>query len=135
VAHFAVLQPTAVGFRNYLRGTQRLTAEYLLIDRANLLTLSVPEMTVLVGGLRVLGANAGQSRHGVLTTMPGSLSDDLFVNLLDLGTAWSATAGTRGRSKAATSAPANSSGPAAASTSSSARTPNCARARSGLRER
>ena len=71
---------------------QRLTAEYLLIDRANLLTLSAPEMTVLVGGLRVLGANSGQSEKGVLTTTPGSLTNDFFVNLLDLGTAWSATA-------------------------------------------
>ena len=69
-----------------------MTAEYLLIDRANLLTLSAPEMAVLVGGLRVLGANAGDSRNGVLTTRPGSLTNDFFVNLLDLGTAWSAAA-------------------------------------------
>jgi catalase-peroxidase len=86
------LEPAADGFRNYLGEGQRLTAEYLLIDRANLLTLSAPEMTVLVGGLRVLGANSGQSPKGVLTATPGSLTNDFFVNLLDLGTAWSATA-------------------------------------------
>jgi catalase-peroxidase len=89
---FAALEPTADGFRNYLGERQRLTAEYLLVDRANLLTLSAPEMTVLVGGLRVLGANSGQSPKGVLTTTPGSLSNDFFVNLLDLGTTWSAMA-------------------------------------------
>jgi len=92
VESFEPLEPSADGFRNYLGEGQRVTAEYLLIDRANLLTLSAPEMTVLVGGLRVLGANAGQSRNGVLTTTPGSLTNDFFVNLLDLGTAWSATA-------------------------------------------
>jgi catalase-peroxidase len=88
---FAALEPTADGFRNYLGERQRLTAEYLLIDRANLLTLSAPEMTVLVGGLRVLGANSGQSPKGVFTMTPGSLTNDFFVNLLALGTAWSAT--------------------------------------------
>jgi catalase-peroxidase len=88
---FVALEPTADGFRNYLAQDQRLTAEYLLIDRANLLTLSAPEMTVLVGGLRVLGANSGQSALGVLTTTPGSLTSDFFVNLLDLGTAWTAS--------------------------------------------
>jgi catalase-peroxidase len=89
---FDALEPTADGFRNYLGDRQRLTAEYLLIDRANLLTLSAPEMTVLVGGLRVLGANHAGSSLGVLTSTPGSLTNDFFVNLLDLGTAWSATA-------------------------------------------
>ena len=92
VEAFDALEPSADGFRNYLGEGQRLTAEYLLIDRANLLTLSAPEMTVLVGGLRVLGANSGQSTKGVLTTTPGSLTNDFFVNLLDLGTAWSAMA-------------------------------------------
>ena len=91
VESFAALEPTADGFRNYLGARQRLTAEYLLVDRANLLTLSAPEMTVLVGGLRVLGANSGQSQNGVLTTTPESLTNDFFVNLLDLGTAWTAT--------------------------------------------
>jgi catalase-peroxidase len=89
---FDALEPTADGFRNYLGEGQRLTAEYLLIDRANLLTLSAPEMTVLVGGLRVLGANSGGSSDGVFTDSPGSLTNDFFVNLLDLGTGWTATA-------------------------------------------
>jgi catalase-peroxidase len=85
---FAALEPTADGFRNWVGEGNRLPAEYLLLDRANLLTLSAPEMTVLVGGLRVLGANTGGSSLGVLTTNPGSLTNDFFVNLLDLGTAW-----------------------------------------------
>jgi catalase-peroxidase len=89
---FAALEPTADGFRNYLReGQHRLPAEYLLLDRANLLTLSAPEMTVLIGGLRVLGANHKQSSVGVLTSRPGSLTNDFFVNLLDLGTEWTAS--------------------------------------------
>jgi catalase-peroxidase len=90
VESFAALEPTADGFRNYLGKGNRLPAEYLLIDRANLLTLSAPEMTVLVGGLRVLGANYQQSPLGVFTTTPGSLTNDFFVNLLDLGTTWEA---------------------------------------------
>jgi catalase-peroxidase len=89
---FDALEPVADGFRNHLSGDHRLTAEYLLVDRANLLTLSAPEMTVLVGGLRVLGANAGGSALGVLTATPGSLTNDFFVNLLDLGTTWTASA-------------------------------------------
>jgi catalase-peroxidase len=88
---FAALEPTADGFRNYLRDGHRLPAEYLLIDRANLLTLSAPEMTVLVGGLRVLGANQGGSSLGVLTDNPGALTNDFFVNLLALGTEWTAS--------------------------------------------
>jgi catalase-peroxidase len=88
---FVPLEPVADGFRNYLTGEHRLPAEYLLIDRANLLTLSAPEMTVLVGGLRVLGANAGESSLGVLTSTPGSLTNDFFVNLLDLDTTWTAS--------------------------------------------
>jgi catalase-peroxidase len=88
---FDALEPVADGFRNYLGGEHRLPAEYLLIDRANLLTLSAPEMTVLVGGLRVLGANAGGSALGVLTATPGTLTNAFFANLLDLGTAWSAS--------------------------------------------
>jgi catalase-peroxidase len=91
VESFAALEPTADGFRNYVGKGHRLPAEYLLLDRANLLTLSAPEMTVLVGGLRVLGANAGQSQVGVLTSTPGSLTNDFFVNLLDVGTTWQAT--------------------------------------------
>lgn len=91
VESFAALEPTADGFRNYLGKGNRLPAEYLLLDRANLLTLSAPELTVLIGGLRVLGANQGQSTHGVLTDKVGTLTNDFFVNLLDLGTAWTST--------------------------------------------
>ena len=93
---FAPLEPTADGFRNYLRGKQRLSAEELLVDRAQLVTLTAPEMTVLVGGLRVLGANAGQSKHGVFTKRPGTLTNDFFVNLLDMGTQWQPSAGSVG---------------------------------------
>nr|WP_169743559.1 catalase/peroxidase HPI [Kutzneria albida] len=85
---FAALEPTSDGFRNYRGKGHRLPAEYLLVDRANLLTLSAPEMTVLVGGLRVLGANHKQSTLGVLTATPESLTNDFFVNLLDMGTEW-----------------------------------------------
>jgi catalase-peroxidase len=88
---FAALEPKADGFRNYLGKVSRLPAEYLLIDRANLLTLSAPEMTVLVGGLRVLGANYDGSKLGVFTATPGSLTNDFFVNLLDMGTTWQPT--------------------------------------------
>ena len=88
---FAALEPKADGFRNYLGKVNRLPAEYLLIDRANLLTLSAPEMTVLVGGLRVLGANYDGSKLGVFTATPGSLTNDFFVNLLDMGTTWKPT--------------------------------------------
>ncbi len=88
VESFAALEPTADGFRNYVGKGSRLPAEYLLLDKANLLTLSAPEMTVLVGGLRVLGANYQQSPLGVFTANPGALSTDFFVNLLDMGTKW-----------------------------------------------
>jgi catalase-peroxidase len=90
---FAVLEPVADGFRNYVGKGARLPAEYLLIDRANLLTLSGPEMTVLVGGLRVLGANFQQSPLGVLTATPGSLTNDFFVNLLETGMTWEPVSG------------------------------------------
>jgi catalase-peroxidase len=92
VESFAVIEPRADGFRNYVGKANRLPAEYLLIDRANLLTLSAPEMTVLVGGLRVLGANYQHSPLGVFTATPGSLTNDFFVNLLDMGTTWTPTA-------------------------------------------
>ena len=85
---FAVLEPAADGFRNYRGKSSRLPEEYLLLDRANLLNLSAPEMTVLIGGLRVLGANYQRSPLGVFTTTPGSLTNDFFVNLLDMGTTW-----------------------------------------------
>ncbi|MFF7751562.1 catalase/peroxidase HPI [Streptomyces sp. NPDC007971] len=88
---FAALEPIADGFRNYVGKGNRLPAEYLLLDRANLLTLSAPETTVLVGGLRVLGANRAGSQHGVLTDRPGTLTNDFFANLLDLGTTWKST--------------------------------------------
>jgi catalase-peroxidase len=88
---FSALEPTADGFRNYLGKGNRLPAEFLLLDKANLLTLSAPEMTVLVGGLRVLGATHQQSSLGVFTTAPGTLTNDFFVNLLDLGTTWKPT--------------------------------------------
>jgi len=92
VESFVNLEPRADGFRNYIGKGNRLPAEYLLIDKANLLTLSAPELTVLVGGLRVLGTNYDRSKLGVLTATPGSLTNDFFVNLLDMGTTWRATA-------------------------------------------
>jgi catalase-peroxidase len=88
VGSFAPLEPVADGFRNYLKKKYSVSAEELLIDRAQLLTLTAPEMTVLVGGLRVLNANVGQSRHGVFTKRPETLTNDFFVNLLDMGTEW-----------------------------------------------
>jgi catalase-peroxidase len=88
---FAVLEPTADGFRNYLKGDVAVAAEHLLVDRAQLLTLTAPEMTVLVGGLRVLGANHAQSPHGVFTDRPETLTNDFFISLLDMGTEWAAT--------------------------------------------
>jgi catalase-peroxidase len=91
VAAFSVLEPVADGFRNYLRTKYAVSAEELLVDRAQLLTLTAPEMTVLVGGLRVLNANFGQSQHGVFTKRPEALTNDFFVNLLDMSTTWKAT--------------------------------------------
>jgi len=88
VESFEPLEPRADGFRNYLRGKQRLSPEEMLVDKAQLLKLTAPEMTVLVGGLRVLGANAGNSKHGVFTKKPGTLTNDFFVNLLDMSTLW-----------------------------------------------
>ncbi len=90
VVSFAVLEPFADGFRNYLKGKYTVSAEALLIDKAQLLTLTAPEMTVLVGGLRVLGTNAGGAKHGVFTKRPEALTNDFFVNLLDMGTEWKA---------------------------------------------
>ncbi|MCG3205837.1 MAG: Catalase-peroxidase [Elusimicrobia bacterium] len=88
VASFAVLEPTADGFRNYLKTKFVLPAEKLLVDRAQLLTLTAPEMTVLIGGLRVLNTNVGQTKHGVFTKRPETLTNDFFVNLLDMRTQW-----------------------------------------------
>jgi catalase-peroxidase len=92
VPSFAYLEPVADGFRNYLKGRYSVSAEELLVDKAQLLTLTAPEMTVLVGGMRALNANFGQSGHGVFTKRPGMLTNDFFVNLLDMGTEWRATA-------------------------------------------
>jgi catalase-peroxidase len=89
---FAVLEPIADGFRNYLRPGYEASAAELLVDRAQLMTLTAPEMTVLVGGMRVLNANVGQSTHGVFTRRPESLSNDFFVNLLDMRTKWEKSA-------------------------------------------
>lgn len=90
VASFSILEPVADGFRNYLKQNQKASGEELLVDRAQLMTLSVPEMTVLLGGMRVLDANTGQSQHGVMTDKPGVLTNDFFVNLLDMGITWKA---------------------------------------------
>jgi catalase-peroxidase len=90
VTSFAVLEPVADGFRNYRKARYAVAAEELLVDRAQLLTLTAPEMTVLVGGLRVLNTNVGQSKHGVFTRRPEALTSDFFMNLLDMGTAWTA---------------------------------------------
>ncbi len=96
VASFAVLEPAADGFRNYFGENSRLSPAEMLVDRANLLTLNVPEMTVLVGGMRALNANTGQSGYGVFTDRPGTLSNDFFVNLLDMSTKWSKSADAEG---------------------------------------
>jgi catalase-peroxidase len=96
VESFAPLEPTADGFRNYLRGKQLMLPEEALVDRAQLLTLTAPQMTVLVGGLRVLGANAGQSKHGVFTKRPETLTNDFFVNLTDMSTQWQPSSGSEG---------------------------------------
>jgi catalase-peroxidase len=96
VASFAQLEPAADGFRNYFGASNRLSPAEMLVDRANLLTLTVPEMTVLVGGMRALDANAGGARHGVLTARPGTLSNDFFVNLLDMSTKWTKSAASDG---------------------------------------
>jgi catalase-peroxidase len=91
VESFKVLEPVADGFRNYLKGRYSVPAEVLLVDKAQLLTLTAPQMTALVGGLRVLNANAGQSPHGVLTKRAETLTNDFFVNLLDMSTEWKPT--------------------------------------------
>jgi catalase-peroxidase len=91
VASFAVLEPVADGLRNYQKARYSVSAEELLVDKAQLLTLTAPEMTVLVGGMRVLNANYGQTQHGVFTKRPGTLTNDFFLNLLDMGTTWNAT--------------------------------------------
>jgi catalase-peroxidase len=93
VESFAVLEPSADGFRNYQKGELGVSAEQLLVDRAQLLTLTAPEMTVLVGGMRMLGTNVGNSKHGVFTSKPETLTNDFFVNLLDMRTEWKPVSG------------------------------------------
>ena len=115
VASFAVLEPNADGFRNYLKAKYSVSAEELLVDRAQLLTLTAPEMTVLIGGLRVLNANFGGSQHGVFTKRPETLTNDFFVNLLDMGTAWKPARRRQTCSRGAIARRVNSSGPAPAS--------------------
>ena len=119
VESFEPLEPKADGFRNYLGGKQRLSAEELLVDKAQLLRLTAPEMTVLVGGLRVLGANTGNSKHGVFTQKPGTLTNDFFVNLLDMNTQWQPSTNPMAPERCtrdATARRTRSSGPAPAST-------------------
>ncbi len=96
VASFAMLEPTADGFRNYFAAGNSMSPTEKLVDRANLLTLTVPEMTVLIGGMRALNANTGKAAHGVLTSRPGTLSNDFFVNLLDMSTQWSKSSSREG---------------------------------------
>ena len=96
VESFAVLEPKADGFRNYLLKGQKASAEELLVDRAQLLKLTAPEMTVLVGGMRVLNTNFKQTKHGVFTNRPETLSNDFFVNLLDMSTEWKPSSTTEG---------------------------------------
>ncbi len=93
VDSFAVLEPTADAFRNYLRAGEKLSPETLMLERANLLTLTAPEMTVLIGGMRALNANFGKSSNGVFTDRPETLTNDFFVNLLDMNTEWKASVG------------------------------------------
>jgi catalase-peroxidase len=127
VESFSVMEPEADGFRNYQKKSYRVPPEEMLVDRAQLLTLSAPEMTVLIGGLRVLGANTGGSKHGVFTDRVGQLSNDFFVNLLDMGHRVGPEEQERKASTAATTArPVTASGPAPAWTSSSAATHNSA---------
>ena len=96
VHSFAVMEPTADAFRNYRRKEAQRPAEELLVDRAQLLKLTAPEMTVLIGGMRALNANFGQSKHGVFTNRPGTLTNDFFVNLLDMNTKWEASSTSEG---------------------------------------
>ena len=127
VESFAVLEPRADGFRNYLQTGEKAPAERLLVDRAYMLNLTAPEMTVLIGGLRALGTNYGQTKHGVFTDRPGTLTNDFFVNLLDMGTEWKVSESAEnvyeGRDRVHGRSP---SGPPPASTSSSVRTRSCA---------
>ena len=134
VDSFAPLEPVADGFRNYLKTRFAVPAEALLIDRAQLLTLTAPEMTVLIGGLRVLEVRVGQDRHGVFTDRPGALSNDFFRNLLDMGTEWKPLSPEREAFEGRDRKTGQPNGRAAASTCCSART-RSARAGRGLCQR
>jgi catalase-peroxidase len=109
------LEPEADGFRNYQKKAYTISAEEMLVDKAQLLTLSAPEMTVLVGGMRVLGANFGKSQHGVFTKEPGKLTNDFFVNLVDMATEWKPASEARTPLRDATVKPVISNGPEPAS--------------------
>lgn len=122
---FELLRPAADAFRNFYSDKARLTPTQMMVDQADTLTLTVPEMTVLLAGMRMLDANSGGARHGVFTDTPGSLSNDFFVNLLDMGNTWKPTA-TKGLYEAATARPARSNGPRPKSIWCSVRTPSCA---------
>jgi len=134
VVSFALLEPIADGFRNYLKGKYTVLAEALLVDKAQLLTLTAPEMTVLVGGMRVLNTNFGQTQHGVFTHTPESLTNDFFVNLLDMAQNGRRYRTPRTYLKDAIARLVKSSGPARVSISSSVRTPSYGSGR-GLRKR
>ena len=128
VESFAVLEPVADGFRNFQKARYQVSAEALLLDRAQLLTLTAPEMTVLVGGMRVLNTNVDGSKHGVFTKRPEALTNDFFVNLLDMRTAWKATSETEDLFEARDAADRRCrSGPGRESTWCSARTRSCGR--------
>ena len=129
---FAPLEPIADGFRNYLRNGQPLPAEELLLDRAQLLTLTAPEMTVLIGGMRALNVNFGQSKHGVFTNRPETLTNDFFVNLLDMNTKWQASSTPKACLRGAIARRAKSNGPAPGSTLSSVRTPSSGPSRKSM---
>jgi len=126
VVSFAVLEPKADGFRNYLQAGQKRSPQALLVDRAAMLTLTVPEMTVLIGGMRALNANYRQAPHGVLTTRPGQLTNDFFVNLLHMRTEWPHPPTPRTSTRDGTAPPATSRGPPPPSTSCSGPTPSFA---------
>ena len=123
---FAVLEPVADGFRNYLKGKYSIPAEALLIDKAQLLTLTAPEMTVLIGGMRVLKTNVGETDYGVFTKRPESLTNDYFVNLLDMGIEWKQASPCGNLFAGSDARPAIPSGTRRGSTSCSVPTPSSA---------
>ena len=132
VHSFEVMEPKADGFRNYLRTRNGISPEEQLVDKAQLLKLTAPEMTVLIGGMRALNANFGQSKHGVFTKRPGTLTNDFFVNLLDMNTVWQPSSTPKAYMRDAIARRARSSGPALVSISSSVRTRSSARWRKSM---